>query len=263
MDLPLKYIVCVSQLFYLNSFTRKSYISLVAKHRNTSSTIRDIIIIGVLTASMITLFAQMALEWHFTSVLFSSPSTSRSTTNLYLVLMFPPSSLESTTFAENVLEDITFLLADGLMVWRCFHTCYNRPMWQIMLPIGLFVIEVGEHKFNILIHRLYIHQLPRIISHYRFTFHIPGFNLLPTKLRNRTARSATKRIRLSFTNVSSGDEYNGNRLDVSPNIHSNISKPYLQTPVSAHHQHINPILLTVHHPYSHHCSCRFFVCPEI
>ncbi|KAF9553140.1 hypothetical protein CPC08DRAFT_244189 [Agrocybe pediades] len=48
----------------------------------------------------------------------------------------------------QALLDITnvagFVVADGLLIWRCFNVCGRRFTTGFVVPMGLFVVEIGK-----------------------------------------------------------------------------------------------------------------------
>ncbi|KAF9536416.1 hypothetical protein CPC08DRAFT_771577 [Agrocybe pediades] len=95
---------------------------------------------------MITLYiltaAVVSLDWKYTNFLFCYVITKHDT---YFVAVSGP-LLSFTNPNQAVLLNIAqfggFILADGLLVWRCFHAC-GKSFRQAVLPMGLIIIETG------------------------------------------------------------------------------------------------------------------------
>ncbi|KAF4614209.1 hypothetical protein D9613_008027 [Agrocybe pediades] len=84
----------------------------------------------------------VSLDWKYTNLLFCYVITKHDT---YFVAISGP-LLSFTNPNQSVLLNITqfggFILADGLLVWRCFHAC-GRSFRHAVLPIGFIIIEAG------------------------------------------------------------------------------------------------------------------------
>jgi len=89
--------------------------------RQTSAALHRHIIVGTLTALFLTILAQMVVQWYFTSIIFSTLGVSRLAIFIDQVEITPVPPPVAVT--GNILQDIGFLLADGLMVRLTASTC--------------------------------------------------------------------------------------------------------------------------------------------
>ncbi|KAF9554737.1 hypothetical protein CPC08DRAFT_782948 [Agrocybe pediades] len=100
-----------------------------------------------ITGTMITLYILTAtvvsLDWKYTNLLFCYVITKYDT---YFVAISGPLLSFTNVVNQAILFNIAqfggFILADGLLVWRCFHAC-GKSFRQAVLPMGLIIVEAG------------------------------------------------------------------------------------------------------------------------
>ncbi|KAF9560014.1 hypothetical protein CPC08DRAFT_818450 [Agrocybe pediades] len=109
----------------------------------------------IIIGSMASLYAMTALtcvtNWMDVTILLCDQSLTRLSTALASATFSVPPALSITGVLS---QNIVLLLADGLMVWRCFHAC-GSSLRRSLVPIGLLVIEtalvLGSSAFYILV----------------------------------------------------------------------------------------------------------------
>ncbi|KAF9551738.1 hypothetical protein CPC08DRAFT_823132 [Agrocybe pediades] len=100
---------------------------------------RDTIIIGSTTALYLLTAVTTGLNWLYTNVLLGTHGATR-------VEIFLESVIQGDIpVGEEIIEDVTiffgsFFLADGLLVWRCFHAC-GQSFRKSAFPVALFTVE--------------------------------------------------------------------------------------------------------------------------
>ncbi|KAF9537331.1 hypothetical protein CPC08DRAFT_824721 [Agrocybe pediades] len=109
----------------------------------------------IITGTIITLYILTAtvvsLDWKYANVLFSSYQANLfGRTSMYLFAIDGPLLSFTNAVHQAILFNIAqfggFILADGLLVWRCFHAC-GKSFCQAVVPIGLIIIEAGLVTF--------------------------------------------------------------------------------------------------------------------
>ncbi|KAF4612501.1 hypothetical protein D9613_012737 [Agrocybe pediades] len=95
------------------------------------------VVMGCMIALYATTAVNVPINWFYTSFLLCTKGGTR-------VEMFIESATEQIPKGLAVLTDITgvfsFILADGLMVWRCFYAC-GRSLRRSLFPLCLFMGE--------------------------------------------------------------------------------------------------------------------------
>ncbi|KAF4618065.1 hypothetical protein D9613_012672 [Agrocybe pediades] len=109
-------------------------------HKGNRSASKDRIVIGSITALYAVTLLNILISWIYTSVLLC-------TTGGTLVEVFIASVIEdymptSVHVLLDVVEFLGYVIADGLLVWRCFQV-YGRDLSSNWLPIGLLVLEIS------------------------------------------------------------------------------------------------------------------------
>ncbi|KAF9554103.1 hypothetical protein CPC08DRAFT_821899 [Agrocybe pediades] len=121
---------------YTGLFPVALYIHTRKENRTQS---RDRIIIGVIAALYGSTLLWLLSNWLFTSIIFCKSIATR-------VDIFLESVSGNMPAGERILGNVTsfvvFLLADGLLVWRCFHAC-GRSFQKSLLPIVLLIVEAS------------------------------------------------------------------------------------------------------------------------
>ncbi|KAF9541631.1 hypothetical protein CPC08DRAFT_717107, partial [Agrocybe pediades] len=106
-------------------------------HNENRTRTKDVIIIGCITALYSLTVLNTTMNWLYTNILFVTNGATR-------VDMFLESALQDVPLGEQIIEDLTifavYLFADGLLVWRCFHSC-GRSFRRSLFPIALLIVE--------------------------------------------------------------------------------------------------------------------------
>ncbi|KAF9544387.1 hypothetical protein CPC08DRAFT_770065 [Agrocybe pediades] len=109
----------------------------IHRHRNRMAAHSSVIVIGLTTLYGTTMLI-IAINWYYTNVVFCKKATTRAT-------IFLGSASSALPLALNIPDTIAqfggFILADGLLVWRCFYACGGSWRGSI-LPIALFALEI-------------------------------------------------------------------------------------------------------------------------
>ncbi|KAF4618078.1 hypothetical protein D9613_012632 [Agrocybe pediades] len=119
---------------YTGVFPVAMYIYVHSKNRTRT---KDVIIIGSITALYFLTAVNTAMNWLYTNILFITNGGTR-------VDLFMESALQGVPLGQEIIGDLTifaaYVFADGLLVWRCFHSC-GRSFYRSSLPIALLVVE--------------------------------------------------------------------------------------------------------------------------
>ncbi|KAF9552521.1 hypothetical protein CPC08DRAFT_822822 [Agrocybe pediades] len=106
-------------------------------HNENRTRTKDVIIIGCITALYSLTALNTTMNWLYTNILFVTNGATR-------VEMFMESAFQDIPLGEQIIEDLTifavYIFADGLLVWRCFHSC-GRSFRRSLLPIALLIVE--------------------------------------------------------------------------------------------------------------------------
>ncbi|KAF9542234.1 hypothetical protein CPC08DRAFT_824285 [Agrocybe pediades] len=94
------------------------------------------IIVGSMAALYALTTITVAINWHFTNQRFCTDGGSREQ-----IFLGPVTSSWMYVFASIVGGGATFIIADGVLVWRCFHAC-GQSFRSCALPISLFILEI-------------------------------------------------------------------------------------------------------------------------
>ncbi|KAF9552441.1 hypothetical protein CPC08DRAFT_274689 [Agrocybe pediades] len=101
---------------------------------------RRIVISGlnVLTGALL---GQEAAQWYYADVIYVEEGETRFEVydRAFSYRLAPP----WFNMLAVILKNIAFLVADGLLIWRCFHVC-GRSFRRITLPLLFFGAEIGE-----------------------------------------------------------------------------------------------------------------------
>ena len=88
-----------------------------------------------------TLAVQTVIQWLYMNQVFCRGGSSRAST----FVLWVTNSVPWITVVSGAMENLGYLIADGVIVWRCFHACGGKII-QFSLPMTFFVIEFGESK---------------------------------------------------------------------------------------------------------------------
>ncbi|KAF9554115.1 hypothetical protein CPC08DRAFT_821904 [Agrocybe pediades] len=106
-------------------------------HKENRTRAKDRIIIGSVTALYLITALINAISCYDTNILFVTHSGNR-------VELFIESADEEFPLGVEITSSFTtflsLLIADGLLVWRCFHSC-GGSLRRCLLPIALLTIE--------------------------------------------------------------------------------------------------------------------------
>ncbi|KAF9550057.1 hypothetical protein CPC08DRAFT_755197 [Agrocybe pediades] len=98
------------------------------------------IIMGTITALFAFTMVDMCVQWYYMIREFTVPGDTR--LSLFLQSATGVSAQPAVNLLTFVLGNVGNILADGLMLWRCFHA--SGHSWKIMaLPIALSIAEFG------------------------------------------------------------------------------------------------------------------------
>ncbi|KAF9549083.1 hypothetical protein CPC08DRAFT_794202 [Agrocybe pediades] len=92
---------------------------------------------GVLTALYTVILAQAGLEWSYMNATFIANNDTR----LALLIGSNSNSSAASVITANVLGSAGLLLADGLLLWRCFYAS-GGSLLRISLPLTLYILEI-------------------------------------------------------------------------------------------------------------------------
>ncbi|KAF9554734.1 hypothetical protein CPC08DRAFT_726908 [Agrocybe pediades] len=91
----------------------------------------------ILTATVV------SIDWKYANIMFCDVTTRL---DAYFFALHGPLPSLSNVLRQPILLNIAqfggFILADRLLVWRCFHAC-GKSFRHAVLPMGLIVIEAG------------------------------------------------------------------------------------------------------------------------
>ncbi|KAF9554616.1 hypothetical protein CPC08DRAFT_821600 [Agrocybe pediades] len=107
---------------------------------NTMAGPRTAVALRVLTALYIVLLAEAAVQWYDASLVFSTQGSSR--LSIFIASATTAAIPPAVDILVTVLEYAGFLLADGLMIWRCFHAS-GRSAMSCALPLLFFSVELA------------------------------------------------------------------------------------------------------------------------
>ncbi|KAF4614277.1 hypothetical protein D9613_008028 [Agrocybe pediades] len=112
-------------------------------HSQRSRTYRDWIITGVVATLYILTALAVSLDWQYANQVFSIHSPARlqvytESLNGTLAMLYS----EDLQIMFNIAQFGGFIVADGLLVWRCFHAC-GRSFRKSCFPILSFIAETG------------------------------------------------------------------------------------------------------------------------
>ncbi|KAF9551550.1 hypothetical protein CPC08DRAFT_823169 [Agrocybe pediades] len=99
----------------------------------------------ILMASMTVLYSLttllVAINWYYTNNIFGKlkEGTTRMTIFIHMVTGALPVAMR---LLNNIGQSAGFLLADGLLVWRCFKAC-GSSLRSCVIPLGLFIVEIA------------------------------------------------------------------------------------------------------------------------
>ncbi|KAF9551739.1 hypothetical protein CPC08DRAFT_823133 [Agrocybe pediades] len=120
---------------YTGVFPAAIYIYVHKENRTRAS---DRVIIGSTIALYLVTALTISMNWIYTNVLFGTRGGTR-------VETFKESAKMIIPLGEEIIADlilfVVYLLADGLLVWRCFHSC-RRSFRRSFLPLALFIAEI-------------------------------------------------------------------------------------------------------------------------
>jgi len=94
------------------------------------------VILATICASWIDAFAILCIKWYLTDWAFVHLGDSRSSIFLATSEGTPP-----IQFVSGILQKTQYILADGLLIWRCFRVCSRRWI-LISAPLMFFVVEI-------------------------------------------------------------------------------------------------------------------------
>ncbi|KAF9543670.1 hypothetical protein CPC08DRAFT_730415 [Agrocybe pediades] len=119
---------------YTGVFSATIYIYI---HKENRTLARDRIIIGSITALFFLTALNAVMNWLYTNILFGTHGATR-------FKMFLESVSQDVPLGEQIIADlmgfVSYVLADGLLVWRCFHLC-GGSFRKALLPIALLTVE--------------------------------------------------------------------------------------------------------------------------
>ncbi|KAF9554381.1 hypothetical protein CPC08DRAFT_766781 [Agrocybe pediades] len=120
-------------------------------HKKNRTQASDRIVMGSITASYFTTALTIVMNWLYTNILLGKHGATRAEIVLETLTQDVP-------LGESIIEDLTlfvvYLLADGLLVWRCFHSCgrsFRRSLPRIALLIVETVLALTTIAYSLLI----------------------------------------------------------------------------------------------------------------
>ncbi|KAF9536681.1 hypothetical protein CPC08DRAFT_717786 [Agrocybe pediades] len=136
---------------------------LMYRHQENRITSSKTIIVGSMAALYVLTTITVAMNWYSTAERFCTNGSSRAD-------MFSDISTMTTSIWWYVLSiiagpSVRFIIADGVLVWRCFHAC-GQSFRSSALPIGLLILETALIICNNVVSSLVTYE-PQI-------FHAPG-----------------------------------------------------------------------------------------
>ncbi|KAF9555562.1 hypothetical protein CPC08DRAFT_125367 [Agrocybe pediades] len=98
------------------------------------------IITGTLTVLYAFIIVQAGIYWRYSSPIFCIEADAKASTFRENAIGIGSTTPSSITLVSYTLELVAFVLADALMMWRCFHAC-GRVLRKLAIPMGLLVVE--------------------------------------------------------------------------------------------------------------------------
>ncbi|PPQ85710.1 hypothetical protein CVT25_002478 [Psilocybe cyanescens] len=94
-------------------------------------------VVTTITILYLLCLAQLAIQWYALQWEFIVNGETRQ--DIYLSILENP---EALVLASFVTSYSVIIVADGLLIWRCFHV-WNRSLRVIAFPLFLFIAETG------------------------------------------------------------------------------------------------------------------------
>ncbi|KAF4615798.1 hypothetical protein D9613_012472 [Agrocybe pediades] len=107
------------------------------------------IIVGSMTALYALTSLTIAIKWFYTNKRFCTDGDSRVD-----IFVGPDNSIVTIVLQIITQNSVAFIIADGVLVWRCFHAC-GQSFRSAILPITLLVLETLLVLSDVIIHCLW------------------------------------------------------------------------------------------------------------
>ncbi|KAF9560016.1 hypothetical protein CPC08DRAFT_762941 [Agrocybe pediades] len=125
--------------FLFGVYTGVFFVSLfIYLQRGNRTASKDRVVIGSMTALYVLSAINVPINWYYTNLLICTRGTTRFN-------MFEESMTGTLPTAIRILSETSrfggFILADGLLVWRCYHAC-GRSLRGLVLPVAYRPSEV-------------------------------------------------------------------------------------------------------------------------
>ncbi|KAF9560671.1 hypothetical protein CPC08DRAFT_467512 [Agrocybe pediades] len=112
----------------------------ISRTRTRAAKRTKYIIVGTLSALCLCLVLQIWIQWDYLNDVFIHQGESRLSS--FIESVTSASFSVSIVVLQSVLQNVGFLLADGLMIWRCYHAS-GGSLSKISIPLVLFISEFG------------------------------------------------------------------------------------------------------------------------
>ncbi|KAF9536600.1 hypothetical protein CPC08DRAFT_773712 [Agrocybe pediades] len=110
-------------------------------HRQRSKPYRNPVVMGTLIALYVLTVLVVFLYWKYANQVYVDRGDARFLIYQWNRIGSPLEDLDKTPRVLLIIASFGgFILADGLLVWRCFHAC-GRSYLKCFLPIAFFIIE--------------------------------------------------------------------------------------------------------------------------
>ncbi|KAF4621080.1 hypothetical protein D9613_000389 [Agrocybe pediades] len=153
----------------------------ISRSRNTH--LHKSTIVGCLTSLCATVIYACFAQWYNLSTVFGQQASTR--LELYALSFFGPQNVPQwMPMLSNISNDVGFLIADGLMIWRCYHIC-GRSAWYIFLPLVFYLAEISLALIENVVYALLGYK-----TDYKTTKHAKLFDDLDASLAFVTASTS-------------------------------------------------------------------------
>ncbi|KAF4618059.1 hypothetical protein D9613_012674 [Agrocybe pediades] len=128
--------VYIKERIYTGIFPTALYLYCQKENRTRS---RNRVVIGTISSLYFVTALYALVNWIYTDSLLCAEGGTRAEIFLENVTQALP---KGVSLLADITEFAGFVLADGLLVWRCFNACRgSRP--RSILAVGLFIVETG------------------------------------------------------------------------------------------------------------------------
>ncbi|KAF9558690.1 hypothetical protein CPC08DRAFT_549836 [Agrocybe pediades] len=105
----------------------------------TQTAFQNRIVSGTILALYIITMVVVACNWYFVNILLCLQGWTRESISVEALIASIPIA---DAIVTDIASVVSMLLADGLLVWRCYGAC-GRSVHTYLLPVGLLIIETA------------------------------------------------------------------------------------------------------------------------